>query len=151
MCLHCSWIRRLFDDHFHDWKVVLVFPIKNKFGENFKLHSNVDITKCLLNNFPRFYKEILTWWSKYLSFPVTLPSTITYQFLWVNKDIKVDVKCIYLRDFSKKWLNFLGYLFDLEGKLKYWTTIKNEYRLFESKCFQWLQLVDSFKNLGNNP
>ena len=96
--LQCSWIRRLFDDNFHDWEVIPSFLIKKKFGENFKFHSNVDFTKCSLNNFPRFYKEILTRWSKYLSFPVSLPSTITSQFLWFDKYIKVDGKCIYFRD-----------------------------------------------------
>ena len=113
--------------------------------ENFKFHSNVDITKCSLNDFPHFYKEILTRWSKYLSFPVSLPSTITSQFLWFNKYIKVDRKCIYFRDFSKKGLNFVGQLFDLEGKLKNWTPIKNEYHLLESKSFQWMQLVDTLE------
>ena len=47
-----------------------------KFGENFKSRSNVDITKCSLNNFS--CEEILTRWSKYLYFPVSLPSTITF-------------------------------------------------------------------------
>ena len=58
--LQCSWIRRLFDDNFHDWKVIPLFLIKKEFGRNFEFHSNADITKCSLNNFPRFYKEILT-------------------------------------------------------------------------------------------
>ena len=52
-----------------------------KKGENFKFHSNVDITKRSLNSFPRFYKEILTRWAKYLSFSGSLPSTITSQVL----------------------------------------------------------------------
>ena len=56
--LQCSWIRRLFDDNFHHWKVIPLISIKKKFGENFKFHSNVDITKCSLNNFS--CKEILT-------------------------------------------------------------------------------------------
>ena len=116
--LECSWIRRLFEDNFHDWKVILSFLIKKKFAENFKIHSNLDITKFSLNNFPCLYKEILTRRSKYLSFPVSLPSKITSQFSWFSIYIKVDRKCIYFRDFSKKGLNFVGQLFDLKGKLK---------------------------------
>ena len=56
--LQCSWIRR-FHDNFHDWKVIPLFLIKNKFEESFKFDSNVDITKCSLKNFPRFYKKFL--------------------------------------------------------------------------------------------
>ena len=122
---------------------------KKKFGENSKFRSNVDIPKCPLNNFLfsnkfptfRFYKEILIWWGKYLPFPVSLPSTITSQFLWFSKYINVNRRCICFRWFSKKGLNFLGQLFDLEGKLKKWTAIKNEYHLLESK----MQLVDTLE------
>ena len=142
--IQCSWIRRLFNENFHDWKVILLFLIKKNFGENFKFHGNVDIPKCSLNNFPCFYKKILTQQSKYLSFSVSLPSAITSQFLWFNKYIIGDRKCIYFKDFSKKGLNFVGKLFDLEGKLKNWTAIKNKYHLLESKSFQWMQLVDVF-------
>ena len=42
-------------------------------------------------------------------------------------------------------LNFVGQLFDLEGELKKWTAIANEYHLLESKSFQWMQLVDALE------
>ena len=45
--LQCSWIRSLFDDNFHDRKVIPLFLIK----KNFEFHSNVDITKYSINNF----------------------------------------------------------------------------------------------------
>ena len=41
-----------------------------------------------------------------------------------------------LQRFFKKGLNFVGQLFDLEGKLKNWTANKNEYHLLDSKRFQ---------------
>ena len=73
------------------YPLIPLFLIKTKFKENFEFHSTVDIIKCSLNNFSCFYKEIL-WWSKYLSFPISLPSTITSQFFSLNKYIKVDTK-----------------------------------------------------------
>ena len=109
------------------------------FGENFKFHINLDITRCSLDNFPRFYKEILTLWSKYYSFLVSLPSAISSQFLWFNKYIKVDGFCIYFRYFSWKGFNFLEQWFDLEGKLENWTTRKTEYQLIRIQEF----LVDT--------
>ena len=47
--------------------------------------------------------------------------------------------------FSKKRLNYVEQLFDLEGNLKNWTTIKNEDHLLESKSFHCVQLVDAWK------
>ena len=106
--------------------MISLFLIKNKFRGNFKFHSNVDIIKCSLNNSRHFYKEILTRWSKNHSFPVSSPSAITSQFLWFKNYIKIHGKCIYIRDFSKKGLNFVGQLCYLERKLKKWTVIKNQ-------------------------
>ena len=43
--LQCSRLRRLFDNSFHQWKVIpLVFITKN-FGEHFKFHSNLDFKR----------------------------------------------------------------------------------------------------------
>ena len=105
--------------------------IKKKFDIIFKFHSNGDITKYSLNNFSRFYYEIRPRWSKYIFFPVRLPSAITSQFLCFN--------------FKKKGLNFVGQLFDFERKLKSWTAIKNEHHLIESKSFHCMQLVDALE------
>ena len=33
--LQCSWVKRLYDDSFHVWKVIPLFLIKNHLGKNF--------------------------------------------------------------------------------------------------------------------
>ena len=48
----------------------------------------------------------------FVYFPVSLPLRITSQFLWFNKDIDIDGKCIYFKDFWKE-SNFVGQLLDL--------------------------------------
>ena len=37
--LQCSWIRRLYDNSFHEWKLIPLFLIKKSFGSSFKFHS----------------------------------------------------------------------------------------------------------------
>ena len=39
--LQCSWIRRLHDNSFHEWKLIPLFLIKNSLGSSFKFHSNL--------------------------------------------------------------------------------------------------------------
>ena len=63
----------------------------------------------------------------------------------MNIYIEIHGKCIYLRYFSKKRLNLVKQLFGLEGKLKNWKSIKNEYHLLESKIFHWMQSVDALE------
>ena len=39
--LQCSWLRRLYDDSFHEWKLIPLKLIKNSFRSHFKFHSNL--------------------------------------------------------------------------------------------------------------
>ena len=32
--IQCSWVKRLFEDDFHDWKVILLFLKGNHLGKN---------------------------------------------------------------------------------------------------------------------
>ena len=62
--LQCSWVKILYDDSFHAWKVILLFLIKNYLGKNVLFHSNLSITQKIFLNLPKFYQEILTRWAK---------------------------------------------------------------------------------------
>ena len=46
----CSWIRRLFDENFHSWKVVSLYLYMH-FGKNFKFHLNLDLRNFSLKIF----------------------------------------------------------------------------------------------------
>ena len=60
--LQCSWVKKLYDENFHEWKVIPLHLIRITFGQNFKFHSNLYDTK-LLTSFPVFYKNIFRYWS----------------------------------------------------------------------------------------
>ena len=34
ICLQCLWIRRLYDNSFHEWKLIPIFLIKKSFGNS---------------------------------------------------------------------------------------------------------------------
>ena len=52
--LQCSWVRRLYDDSFHEWKVIPLKLIKKSFGSHFKFHSNLLFNTSCINDFPSF-------------------------------------------------------------------------------------------------
>ena len=43
--LRCSWIRRLYNNNFHVWKLILQHLMTMSFGSKFKFHSNVFFLK----------------------------------------------------------------------------------------------------------
>ena len=60
--LQCSWVKRLFEDDFHDWKVIPLFLIGRHLGKNFKFHNNIDMSNGILSKFPPFYQDIFIKW-----------------------------------------------------------------------------------------
>ena len=116
--LQCSWIKRLFDNNFHQWKLIPLYLIRQYLGNSFNFYSNLEVSHSILCKFSKFYKEIFIRWGKHLSSPATLPSTVVCQFIWFNKHIQIDNKTIYLYNFSNRNLNFDGQIFDTDGKLK---------------------------------
>jgi len=90
--LQCSWVQKLFDKIFHEWKVIPLYLFELYLGKNFKFHSNLLIRSSLLQKFPSYYQEIFKNWCKYLSSSVSVTSTIMSQFLWYNSYILIDKK-----------------------------------------------------------
>ena len=45
IALQCSWIRRLYDNSFHEWKLTPLYLIEKLFGISFKFYSNLKVIK----------------------------------------------------------------------------------------------------------
>ena len=84
----------------------LLTLIKNTFGECFILHSNLDFNVSL-NSFPEFYINIFLSWKNTSAFLLLAPSCLRSQFLWFNKDIKLNIKPFHFKNFSKENINFV--------------------------------------------
>ena len=140
--LQCSWLRRLFDNSYHPWKLIPSFLIRKYLGKNFKFHSNLRLSKYILLKFPKFYQQLFCRWGK-LSSPANIPSAIANQFIWFNKRMQIDHKTVHIKSFSDKGLNFVGQLFTNGGELKTWNFLKLEFCLSNNKRFQWCQLIHS--------
>ena len=80
--LQCSWIKRLYDDKFREWKLIPLHLIKSAFGINFTFHSNLDFGDSKILTFPRFYKQLFRNWRKFLSSSVNVPPSILSQPIW---------------------------------------------------------------------
>ena len=82
--LLCSWVQKLYDNNFHEWKIIPLHLIVKNFGNKFNFHSNLSFNKDLIDDFPLFYKNIFNFWSKHLSVSPELPSLILSNYLWYN-------------------------------------------------------------------
>ena len=143
--LQCSWIKKLLDESFHEWKIIPLTLIKNTLGECFIFHSNLDFN-ISLNLFPKFYINILHAWKNTFAFLSFTPSCLRSQFLWFNKDLKINSKPLHFQDFLKENINFVKHLCKSPGFFKSWNEIKLEYNLEEKMFYKWCQLCHAIAN-----
>ena len=55
--MQCSWVKRLFEDDFHGWKVIPLFLIGKHLGKNIKFHNDIEINNDIYSKCPSFYLE----------------------------------------------------------------------------------------------
>ena len=129
--LQCSWIKRLYDNTSHCWKIIPAFLVRKKLGKNFIFHSNLSIFPNKIKEFPTYYQDILKKWEKRFSSLPSLPSSVAAQCLWYNKYIKIGDKTIFSSSLSAKGINFVGQLFQNNQQIKKWNRLKTEFDLIE--------------------
>ena len=128
--LQCSWVKRLYDNSSHPWKIIPSYLINTYLGKNFKFHSNLCIPANKTKHFPIYYKQIFKRWTE------SLPSAIASQ-------IKVDKKTLHNFKISRKDINYVGQLFKCDGKPKLWEKLKNEFNLQDQLQFTYNQIMHS--------
>ena len=139
--LKCSWIKRLCDENYHEWKLIPMHYLKKYLGKEFKFHSNMKIPKNILDLFPIFYKEILDNWGQIYSQEPTVPSTIASQYLWFNNQIKIDNNVVFFKHFSENKINFVSDILDDKGNIKTWQNIILQHKISKNSYFKWIQLT----------
>ena len=92
--LHCSWIKRLYDDSFHGWKLIPLHLINTNITPAFKFHPSLTLI-FRLDYFPIFYQNIFQFWSTSFRSASTVLPIISCEFLWFNPNIKVDNQPIF--------------------------------------------------------
>ena len=93
--LQWSWIRRLYDNLFHQWKFFSLCLIKKLFATSFKFHSNLLLKSNKTKFFPSFCRETILNRKKHLVMMTDIPSCIFLQYLWY-------IESIHVLRFSKK-------------------------------------------------
>ena len=100
--LQSSWIKRLFDENVHDWKILSLHTIHKSLGKKFVFHSNLKVNKKLTKSFLKYYRGIINIWGSKFSCQKLVPSGILSQFLWFNSQIQIGNKSVFCPFFLSK-------------------------------------------------
>ena len=115
--LQCSWIKRLYGDSFHEWKLIPIHLINTTITPAFKFHPSLAL-HFQLDEFPKFYQNIFQFWRICFRSVSTVPSMIIPIFLWFNRNIKVDNRPVFLKHFSEKGVSFIPHIMKENGEIK---------------------------------
>ena len=96
--------------------------------------------------FPEFYIDIFHPWKNTFVFFSLTPSCHRSQYLWFNKDIKINNKLFHFQDFLRENINFVEHLCKPSGVFKSWGEIKTECNLEGKMFFKWFQLYHAIPN-----
>ena len=91
----------------------------------FKLYQSLALN-FQLDEFPKFYQNIFQFWSICFCSVSASTSIILSEFLWFNRNIKVDNQPIFFNHFTEKGVNFDSHIIKENGELKSWNDSKNE-------------------------
>ena len=141
--LQFSWIKRLYGNNSHNWKVIPLHMIIQKLGKKFLFYSNLDVNPKQIKHFRQYYQEIFRKWSCNLSVSPNIPSTTTSQVIWFNKHIKIDNKSLLNNSLANQCVNHVGQLFKGNGMTKAWLDIKTQFNLSNKQHYFWIQLINA--------
>ena len=115
IALQWSCIRRLYDDSFHEWKLILLYLIEKSFGTSFKFHLNLLFKSNKTKFSPPFYRKIILNWKKHL---LVMMAEIPSSYCLNIGGTKVDKASIHFLTFSEKSINYISQLFSDNGSIK---------------------------------
>ena len=99
--LQCSWIKRLYDDSFHEWKIIPLHLISRTFGKSFIFHSNLSFKKKFIKSLPSFYQLNLQNWKAFFSKTPETPSVFCLSFYGIIYIFELMKAMSFSLDFHK--------------------------------------------------
>ena len=139
--LQLSWVKRLYDNHEHPWKIIPKYLFNKYFMSDKIFFPNFQCT--IPNKLPNFYKNMIKNWSELsICEPITATS-IFKQKIWYNRFLKINNKIIYYKSFANAGISYIEDLYNEKGILRKWEVLNVRYNLNINDSFKWTQLINS--------
>ena len=88
LCNSFSRIKQLYEDTFHEWKLIPLHLINITITPAFTFHLSLAFS-FQLHQFPKFHQNIFQFWSTCFHAAYIFLFIILSEFLWFNRNIKL--------------------------------------------------------------
>ena len=145
--LRLAWISRLLCTGHQNWKSVPIHFFAQYGGLEFILNCNYDVK--YFENLPKFYKEILMYFSDLKTLYNSDSSSKRDTVLFNNKQILIGGKPFFNKEWFSKGIRTISDLMDSDGRFISFDTFQNKFGLTRTNFLQFYQVVHAIpKNLA---
>ena len=113
--LKIAWINRLQNQLPASWKVIPNHLLQRYGNFTFLISCNYDMKTLTLDNLPDFYHSILEYWQYFKMLSIN-ETDIKDEVLWNNRNILIDKKPVFYRNWFSKNIIHLHHLLNDYGK-----------------------------------
>ena len=139
--LQLSWIKRLYDNNNHPWKLIPKYLFKKHFGYEEIFYPNLEISSPDI--IPLFYRNIIDKWCDIASCNLLTADAVYAQRIWNNRYIKINNKPVFNKELANYGVNYVRDFYDINGTLKTWDAFKTLCNSKNKFYFTWRQIIDS--------
>ena len=150
--IRISWIKRLLEPDFHQWKLIPNVIYQNIGGLSV-FHSNLSLSKSssiYTKVIPTFYANLLQSWQKVCNTEPESADDICSQSIWNNRFILVKGQPIFNSVFYQKGIVTIYDLLDENGRLNTWQEIKTKFSLPRGSYIYYYGIVKVIPNDWKN-
>ena len=134
--LQLSWIKRLFDETDHAWKLIPKYLLKKHYGSENCFFPNSELK--VVNEIPLFYRNIISNWCTIATCNPLTAECVYTQRIWHNRLIKINSNTIFIKNLANKGINFVRDLFNRNGTIKSWQDFKIDSNCCEKNVLYFL-------------
>ena len=141
------WTQKLKDGSNHHPLKALAQKILEKCDSGYIFHSNLELSKSsvkAVRELPSFYGELILLWEKISDCSKLNNRGILPQYLWNNLCIASSLnETLFCQNLIRKNIRFVIDLIDVNGRLKSWDEISNEFNLGPIEFLEWYGIIQS--------
>ena len=134
------------DSNHHSWKV-LAQKILEKCDSGYIFHSNLKFSNSsvkAVRELPSSYRELILLWEKLSGCSKLNNSEILCQYLWNNRCITSSLnETLFCQNLIRKNTRFVIDFIDVNGRLKSWDEISNDFKLGPIEFLEWYEIIQS--------
>ena len=126
--LKIAWINRLQNQSPASWKIIPNHLLQRYGSFTFLINCNYDTKTLTLDNLPDFYRSVFEYWQYFKMLSIN-ETDIKDEVLWNNRNILIDKKPVFYRNWFSKNIIHLHHLLNDHGKFYVFDEFKTKYNL----------------------